>query len=391
MTGTRLGPPGTTRWAAAIGVAGLALVGVGLVLEPAQAAFSYLAAYLSVLALALGALILLMIEHLIAATWFVAFRRTAEAVLGAIPLLAVLFLPIALRAASLYIWMDPSRLDAHARAIVERKAAYLNLPFFFVRAGVYFASWIALAELVRRWSLRQDRDPGEHWTRRQRTLAGPGLIVLAFTLTFAAFDWIMSLAPTWYSTIFGVQIFAGGMVGAVALIAVLAGIDARGPELRAAITPDHYSAVGKLLLTFVIFWAYASFAQLLIIWIGDLPEEVTWYLPRLNGSWLWVAVAIALGHFAVPFVVLLSYHAKRSARVLVPLGIWLLAMDYLEAYWIVLPQLHPTSAAPHWLDAAAVAGVAGTAFAYASWRARAVPALPLGDPELSASLHYSES
>lgn len=377
-------------WATGVGGLGTAAWIVGFVLHPAQASHSYLTAYVFVLGIALGALALLMIEHLVAATWFVVLRRLVEHLTALIPALAVLFLPIAAGVRWLYPWTDPAALAPHARELVERKEAYLNLPFFFVRAALYFASWIALAALLRRWSLRQDGEPGERWQAPQRALSAPGAIVLAFTLTFAAFDWIMSLEPTWMSTIFGVQIFAGGMVGTLALLAVLAGRAADGGPLTGVLNDEHFAALGKLLFTFVIFWAYTTFAQLLIVWIADLPDEVIWYLARLNGPWRWVGLAVAVGQFAVPFFLLLSHRLKRQPRLLVALGASILVVHYIETWWIVMPQLQPMSAVPHWTDAAAAAMVVGLAGAWASRAGSGHSAVAVGDPALPAALEYSE-
>lgn len=377
-------------WALAVGLAGLVTFVAGVAVDPAQAYFSYLTAYLFAVGIALGALALIMIESLIAASWFVAMRRLAEIVASTLPAFAVLFIPIGCGVRWLYPWTNLAALPANTRALVAQKTAYLNLPFFFTRAAIYLLCWIVLAELLRHWSLRQDRAPGERWTVRQRTLCAPGIIVYSFTLTFAAFDWVMSLAPGWFSTIFGVQIFSGAMVGALALLAVLVARGGGRAGLADTVTPEHFSALGKMLFTFVIFWAYVTFAQILIIWIADVPDEVLWYIPRIAGSWRWLGVALIIGHFAVPFFLLLSYELKRRAATLVRLGGWLLAMHYLEGYWIVMPQLHPASARPHWLDASAAAMVIGLASACASWRARGSAMMPIGDPELAGSLRYSE-
>jgi hypothetical protein len=383
--------PRVLTWSLAIGVAGAVAFAIGVAVDPAQAYFSYLTAYIFAAGIVLGSLSLLMIEHLIGASWFVALRRAAESIAATLPLLLLLFIPVAIGAGWLYPWTDPAALDAHARTVVQGKRAYLNMPFFLVRAGIYFSCWIVMAELLRRWSLRQDDDRDARWTSKQYSLSAPGVIVFAFTLTFAAFDWIMSLAPTWFSTIFGVQIFAGGMVGSLALLAVMAANPDPDDPLAATVTPEHLSAVGKMVFTFVIFWAYATFVQLLIIWIADVPEEVSWYVPRLAGSWLWLGLFVAVGHFAIPFFLLLSYELKRRARVLVRLGGWLLAMHYLEMYWIVMPQRRPATALPHWLDLGALAMVAGLTVACAAWRSRGHAALPIGDPALAASLEYSET
>ncbi len=383
--------PRATGLALAAAVIGGVLWVLGAMASPGQAFFSYLAAYTFALEIALGALALLMIEHLIAAGWFVAVRRVVETIAATLPVFALLFIPVAIGAHALYPWTTPAALDSHARLLVEKKAAWLNLPFFLVRAAIYLACWAVLSELLWRWSVRQDETGDARWTARQRAISGPGLIALAFTLTFAAFDWVMSLAPTWYSTIFGVIVFAGGVTAALGLSAWMLAAGAGRGTFGGAITADHFSAVGKMLFTFVIFWAYVSFCQLLIIWIADVPEEVTWYVPRLTGSWLWLGVALALGHFAAPFFLLLSYQLKRRASVLAGIGAWILAMHYVDIYWIVMPQLHRGGVHPHWLDLAALAAVTGVACAYGTWRVRGAAPLAIGDPLLAASLEYTET
>ena len=377
-----------TRWLM-LAVAGAVTFAIGAVLDPAQAYFSYLTAYVFGLGIVLSALMLVLIEELIAATWFVVFRRAAETIASTLPIFVVLFVPIVLGARWLYPWTRVPLLDVHARDVVVQKTAYLNLPFFMLRAAVYFACWVGIAERVRTLSLRQDREPGS-WNERIRALSGPGLIVLSFTLAFAAIDWVMSLSPTWFSTIFGLQLFAGGMLAALGLIAVIAGF-ADDPALDASVSPDHAAALGKMILTFAIFWAYTSYVQLLIIWIANLPAEVTWYVSRANGAWRWVGLTIAAGEFAVPFALMLSYRLKRHRRMLAKLGLWILAIRYVEIYWMVMPQLHVATVRPHWLDASAAATVVGAAAACAAWRAQGHASIPIGDPELQTSLKYSEA
>ncbi len=383
--------PWIARLAALVGAAGLIGVAIGIATAPARTGYSYLAACVYALGIALGGLVLVLMQHLIGARWFVAVRRLAEAILTPMPLLAVLFLPVLFVLHATYPWTEPAALAPHARELLARKSAYLNVPFFVVRTVVYLATWTGIAVLVRRWSIRQDADPDGPWLGRQQALAAPALIAIGFTLTFAAFDWVMSLDPTWYSTIFGIQIFAGGLVGTLALLAALVHQASETGVTGAAVGPSHVSAIGKLLFTLVIFWAYASFSQLLIIWIGDLPVEAAWYTPRLAGSWGWLGVVLIAGHFAVPFVLLLSYRLKRRAAVLGALGLWMLAMHYLDVYWTVLPSLTPDGVRPHWLDVASLAAVIGSSVAWTSWRMHAVAALPVGDPDLPAAARYHET
>jgi hypothetical protein len=224
-----------------------------------------------------------------------------------------------------------------------------------------------------------------------RRVSAVGLVVLGLTLTFAAFDWLMSLEPTWYSTVYGVYVFAGGFLAALALIAVLGYIESRhGGALDGVVTPEHFGALGKLLLTFVIFWGYIAFSQFLIIWIGDVPADVSWYVARASGSWGTLALVVAVGQFAIPTVALLSRPSKRSPRLLAALGIWLLVMHVLDVYWLVLPALHPAGIRVSWLDLATLLMTLGFAAAVASWRASRHALLPVHDPYIEVAIRYSE-
>jgi len=380
------------RGLAVAGVLGLALLLLGALADPRQAAFSYLTAYAYVLSFALGALLFLMIQHTIAATWSIVLHRTAEAVAATLPLLTLLFVPVLLA----WPWLFPWQGDAAgptagptARLPAELRPGYLALPFAALRAAACFAVWNAAALLLHRWSLRQQTggDPAA-LAHRQRVLSAAGLPLVAFTVTLASFDWLMSLTPGWASTIFGVYYFAGAMVGILALIAVAAPRLEREGYLAGIITVSHYHALGKLLFTFLLFWAYIAFAQLLLIWIADLPREATWFVARTAGSWAAVSGLIVVGHFLLPFFALLSRELKRRPAALAAVGAWLLVMHFVDVYWIVLPVPHPAGTRPHWLDAAAVVGIAGAAAAFGLWRARGASIVASGDPTYRRSLEF---
>lgn len=376
-----------TSAAAAAAIVALVVLVIGAIVSPARAAAAYLVAYTATVSVVLGAMAMVMIAHVSGANWFVLLRREAEHALAALPALAVLALPLLAAIPVLYPWAAPPDTLAPALlAAVRAKRAYLDVPFFVIRTVVYWAAWIALGEGLRRWSLAQDRgDPRA--TDRQRAISAAGLPVLAFTLTFASFDWMMSLSPDWESTIYGVYWFAGGIVAALALLAVQGELARRAGRI-ATLRDDHFHALGKLLLTFVMFWAYIAYAQLLIIWIGDVPREVTWYAARSRAGWGGLAVAIGVGHFALPFVLLLFRAVKRSGAALAALGAWLLAMHVLDTYWFVLPR----NGAVGWWDvvlaAAALAVVAGAALASALWRTRGESPVPLDDPSLAFARRY---
>ena len=376
------------RLAALVGLLGALLCVVGAFVDPRRAAAAYLVAYAAGVSAALGALSLVMIGRLSNATWLVVPRRLFERVAWTLPLFALLAIPLLVAIPVLYPWTWPaSRLAPDVASAVARKTAYLNVPFFVARAVLYLATWVLLGEAMRRASLRQDAGPDAAATRRLYRLSAGGLPALALTLTFASFDWLMSLSPAWYSTIYGATWWAGGVVGALALVGVLAHRAQRG-AMAEVLTTSHFHAIGKLLLTFVMLWAYFAFSQLLIIWIARIPVEADWYAVRARGDWGVVSGVLLFGHFVLPFLALLPRWTKRHPGTLAALCWWLLAMHWLDTYWLVMPELTPAGLAPHWLDLAALLAVAGLATAFGAWRGRDAATVPRGDPQLGASLEY---
>jgi hypothetical protein len=371
--------------AGAIGVAGAIAVAIGFATDPAQAAFSYLTAWAFALSIAIGALIFLMIGHAVDARWTIVFQQFTEIVVGSLPVLVLLFVPIALSVEWLYPWAAPGPdLDAETLAKLAHKAPYLNTTFWVIRAAVFLGLWIAIAELLARWSARFARDPDA--VRRARALSAAGLPAVGLTLTFAAFDWLMSLTPLWYSTIFGLRYFAAGFVAALSLIAVIARAARRRHTVAVTIHGSHTGALGRMMFAFLVFWGYMEFAQAFIIWIANKPEEVPWYIARGAGLWGGVFAVILIGHFAVPFFALLSKPLKRRPTLLAIAGAWLVAMHYVDVYWLVMPVLHRQPAL-HWLDVAAPCAVLGLATAASVARRRARRSIP-DDPRVEAAIAY---
>ena len=363
-------------------LAGAVLLVLGFVLDGRQAMFSYLAAWIFVASVSVGALFWIAIAHATNATWMVVLRRRAEDVTSALPVIALLFLPVLAGLGTLYPWARPqSGWDDRMREAVIPKEGYLNAPFFILRSVIYLASWVLVAELLRRISQRG----GEDVAGKQRTVAAVALPLLAFTLTFAAFDWLMSLDPTWSSNVFGVYLFGGGFGAAIGLLCFIA-FGPTGSRVAEA-TAEQSHAMGRLLLTFVIFWMYIAFCQYLLIWIADLPDEVGWVKLRTTGSWGELAVVIAAVHFFLPFFALLPRGVKRRPSVVAWMGAWLVAAHFLDMHWVVLPELH-AAWHPHWLDLAALLFVGGASVLVSLLRARLKPSMPLGDPRLEAGLHY---
>jgi len=376
--------------AGGIGAAGLLLTLAGaFVSGPRRALFAYLVAFAYWLGIALGALILLGALHASNARWSVVLRRFLETVPLVVPVFVLLFLPIALGMRHLYPWFDPHALEGELAHAVEHKTAYLNATGFVARAAVYFAVWIGVASLLRAWSVRQDSAGGATLSLWQRRLGTGSLPFVALTMTFASFDWMMSLDPRFYSTIFGVYWFAGSFASAFAVVIIAAAVTRADPTAFGHhMNADHFHALGKFLLAFVAFWGYVAFSQFMLIWLANVPEEVPWYILRIEGGWRWVAAFLALFHFLVPFFLLLNRGITRTPRRLAWVAGWILVVHWVDIYWLVMPHLHPDGPRPSLLDLTACLGVGGVAVAWTVLRMRGVAAVPVRDPYLDDSLRY---
>ncbi len=363
-------------------VAGLCCF-AGALNDPDRFFESYLVALLFALSVALGALFWVMLHHLTGAGWSVVVRRVLEQLSRTLPWLALLFIPVMLGVRSLYSWSEEGH---QGDAVLQAKQAYLNLPFFLVRAVLYFGVWAWLALRLTKWSARQDLDGDVAYTRKMRSLSAPGMVLLGVTTTFAAFDWIMSLDPHWYSTIFGVYFWAGSIVGSLAALTIFVILLRTVGVLAGAVTAEHLHDLGKLLFSFVIFWAYIAFSQYFLIWYANIPEETIWYARRLEGGWRGVALALVVGHFALPFAILLSRSAKRNALVLGLVALVVLGFHYVDLYWQIVPELQPTGPVIHWLNGATLVAILATCGLVVLHGMRLHPLIPVGDPQLQDSL-----
>jgi hypothetical protein len=299
--------------------------------------------------------------------------------------MALLFLPVLLGAPSLYTWAKPEVVAADE--LLQKKAAYLNVPFFAVRALLYFAVWALLAWRLSSWSRQQDGGADATRAGRLRGLSAVGLVVLSLTTTFAAVDWGMSLAPHWFSTIYGVLFIVGFSLSALAFTIVLLSHLAGEPPFTRALQPATVHDLGKLLLAFTMLWGYVNLSQFLIVWSGNVSEETPFYLHRLHGGWQAVAVALLVFHFALPFALLLSRPLKRSARALGAVAALMLAMQLVDLFWLLGPDLvgHGHEDVPlrvHWMDLAAVLGLGGLWLFLFAREAGTAPVLPVGEPEV---------
>ena len=370
------------RWGLVAGFWGLLAGVVGAFLNVDQFLRSWLIGFLFCLGLTMGSLALLMLQHMSGGQWGLVARRVCEAASRNIPFVALLFVPVILGLPRLFEWARPGA--AQADHVIQMKSLYLNVPFFISRAILFFALWMLGSWLLNLWSDGQDRGevavhPGD--TARFRAISAPGLLIYVITMTFASVDWIMSLDPHWYSTIFGFILVAGqGLAGLALVIAVLAALSDVEP-LATYLNPRlHFLDLGKLLLAFVMLWAYFSFSQLLIIWSGNLPEEIPFFYNRFRGGWQYVSVAILLGHFALPFILLLSRDLKYRPRLLARVAIFVLVMRVVDLIWLVEPMFKHEGFPIHWMDVALPVGLTGVwVFLFArNLRSRAL--LPLNDP-----------
>jgi hypothetical protein len=370
-----------------IGAVGLILCVVGAIFRPAQFLQSYLFAYLFTLGLALGSMAILMLQYLTDGDWGVVTRRILEAAMRTLPWLAIGFLPIALGVRSLYMWARPAQAAA---AGLDYRTEYLNVPFFIVRAIVYFAIWLAMAHRLDRWSREQDHGDALGWLRRLRRLSGPGLVIYSVTITFAAYDWVMSLNPQWYSTIFGLLIIGGQALSAMAFMILIAALLSTREPMARVFRPRHFHDLGKLLLAFVMVWAYLSFSQLLIVWAGNLPQEIAFYTPRMQSSWRWIGALLIVLHFAMPFALLLSSDLKRRAKSLAAVAGLVIVMRVIDLFWLVAPEFRRQGLTIDWFDPVAVVGLCGVWLALFIRELKARPMLPLRDPHLADAIGVAE-
>jgi hypothetical protein len=384
-TGTRLLSISTL--AALVGFAGL---GVGLVVARSATYFGYLTAFAFVASVALGALVFLLTTYVVGARWSVVLRRLNEAVVSVFPVLGLLFLPLAFGMDRLYLWAEPNpALHDAELALLHHKQRYLNGPGFLLRTALYFVIWCAAAMTLRAWSLARDRG-GREPSRdhaRERVFSAALLPLVALALTFASFDWLMSLEPFWSSTVFGVYYFSGGFVASFGLLALLA-FGAHRSGLERLVRPAHFHALGRLMFGFTVFWAYIAFFQALLIRIANRPEEVAFYVRRLEKGWDVVAWLLILVRFVVPVFVLLPQAIKFRPRAMAVMGVWLVLGQYLDVFWLVQPVSHGHGPLPNIWDIAALLAVAGSASAFAAWRLRGDAIVPIGDPCLEQSIAY---
>jgi hypothetical protein len=374
-------PPSVGRFqqgALIVGVVFSVVMLVGSFMDRAQFFHSYLFGFSFWAGISIGALALLMLQHLTGGGWGLVIRRVLEAATRTLPLMLILFLPIIFGAHWIYPWTHPEEMAKNA-ALVE-KAKYLNLTFFTARAAIYFAIWLTLAFFLNRWSLLQDETAAGQFTKRMRVISGPGMVLLVFTVTFASIDWFMSLDPEWSSTIYGFIFVGAWSLSALAFVVAAMAALVRYEPMNNVVGQSHFHDLGKLLLALVMLWSYFAFSQFLIVWSGNLPEEIRWYLPRTHGAWGAIALAVVILHFAFPFLFLLSRSFKRNAGKLVIVALLILVMRLVDLFWMITPNFTGEHFHISWMDVVAPIGIGGLWLGFFARALTRRPLIPINDP-----------
>jgi len=372
-----------------LGAVGIIATLIGAQADPIQGYGSYLTAYMLFLSLGLGGLFFVMIHHLTSARWSVTVRRLSEAVMGTLPVFALLFIPVALGMTTLFEWANPA--IAAGDELIQEKSPYLNVTFFAIRAVFYFVVWTVLSIHLARKSAQQDHGDGPKILAHLRAVSAPGMILFGLTLTFAAFDWLMSMSAHWFSTIFGVYYFAGAFQGVLALLIVVAMLLQRAGLLQGLVTVEHYHDLGKLLFGFTVFFAYIGFCQYFLIWYANIPEETFWFTARWDHGWAPISLAMIAFTFVFPFFWLLSRNVKRHLGALLFAAIVVLIGRFIDVYWMVMPSLdhhHPVGPQLSWTIVTALLGIGGVFVGMLAWRLGKNPLIPIGDPHLRSSLGH---
>ncbi|MBZ5651112.1 MAG: hypothetical protein LAO18_11575 [Acidobacteriia bacterium] len=364
-----------------VGVVFSLIAGLGAWLRPDEFFRAYLMAFMAWLGVTLGSMAILMLRHLTKGAWGMVIRRILGAAMRCVPLMVALFIPLLFGMRRLYIWARPldGIADKHLREhLQEITKTYLTVNGFIVRAAICFAIWWALSFFLTKWSAEQDHPPTRDNSARFKALSGPGLILYGFTITFAVIDWVMSIDPSWISTIFGLSFLIGQVLSALCFAVAVERILFRYKPMSELLKPEQVHDHGKFMLAFIMVWAYFSFSQWLIIWAGNLPEEITWYMRRLHGGWGYVGLFLVLFHFAVPFVLLISRPFKRDITRLVWLASWILLMRYVDLFWVIEPNFSQTFNVT-WLDIVVPIAMGGLWLAYFFRNLSSMPLVPAYD------------
>lgn len=379
--------PGLRQFGMIAGVLGVVLTLIGFFMSGVDRFYqAYLVAYTFWMGVILGSMALLMVQHLSGGVWGIVLRRPFEAAVRTLPFMTVLFLPIFLGMHSLYEWSHEGITETDP--IIAAKALYLNTPFFVVRQVIYFAIWNLIGFLLTRWSQEHDRTGDPALLGKLATISGAGLVIYFLTVTFAMVDWTMSVNPHWFSTIWGMLYIGGQGLSAFAFGIVVLVMLARVAPLNRVLTSHHFHDLGKFLFAFLMLWAYLQFSQFLIIWSANIPEEIPHYLSRWENSWKYLSIFIVVGHFMVPYALLLSRDLKRNYRKLQIIAAWILFARIADYWWHVAPELHKDGLTISLLDVALPLVLGGIFISLFVAQLGGRSLLPVNDPALDKALHH---
>lgn len=372
-----------------IGAVGLVCCLLGGFFNHTQFFRSYLVAYLLWLGIALGCLAILMLHHLVGGAWGFVIRRLLESGARTFPVLLILGIPFVIGLHPAHAWARAEALNF--ASFSHFKQIYLSPSFFYIRTAIYFGAWIFLGYILNKWSFEQDRtsEPNRVAIRLQ-ALSGPGLIIYGLTITYASIDWVMSLEPSWFSSIFGMMFMVSQALMAMAFVIIVLMLLSDRKPLSEVLLPSHFHDLGTLLFAFLMLWAYLNFSQFLIIWYGNLIDEIPWYMSRAKGAWAGLAVFLIIFHFVLPFFLLLSRDLKRKKGVLTKVAVALIFMSWVDLFWVVMPSFEKAGPRLHLLDFFAPVGIGGIWVAAFIWQLKDKPLLPLNDPEFQGGATHGD-
>lgn len=369
-----------------IGIIGFLLSFVFFMNDSHHFYFSYLVSFAFFMTLTLGALFFVLMQHVTRAGWSVVVRRIPEILTQNFLLMSFFFLPILLGAHDIYHWTHLEEVQKDH--LLQVKYPYLNFTFFLIRSLIYFISWYFISKLFFKKSVSQDTVPNTKSTLFLQKISTVCIIIFALTLTFAFIDWIMSITPHWYSTIFGVYFFAGSMVVFFSFLGLFFMFLRKFGYLKTIVNEEHYHDIGKFLYGFNIFWAYIAFSQYFLIWYANIPEETVWFIDHFNGSWEIVARVLAIGHFGIPFILFMSRYAKRNLKFHASVSVFLIFMHIVDLYWIIMPNINKSGIHVSVIDIAPFLAIGGIYFGFFFLNLGKYCMVPINDPRISESLKF---
>ncbi|MCG6915157.1 quinol:cytochrome C oxidoreductase [bacterium BMS3Abin03] len=369
-------------------VVGLVLGISGFLVDSYRASFAYLVSFIFFLSIVVGSLFLVALEYAANADWSTPFRRVSEFLAAGLPLLLIFAIPLMFNTGSLFQWSHADYI--HSDKMLEAKSAYLNTPFFMIRVFAIIIIWILFYTFIIRNSRKQDESGNQLLTKRNIILSVIFIPVFAITVTLVAVDWIMSLESKWFSTIFGVYLFAGVALSALAALTLVSIKLKEKGFLHPAIKEDHYYSLGTLMFAFTAFWGYIAFSQYMLIWYGNLPEETFWFMQRWEGGWKIISILLIVTHFIVPFFYLLSYESKTNPKKLKFISIWILCVHFLDLYWLIMPSMSKNDHAYslNWIDFVFPLVFIGVILMVFQKVSEKINLVPVGDPKLKRGLDF---